>query len=113
MNSPQEWASLNPVQVTINIRGRQYTVRSNEAGEDIQRLAEELNARMDEVASHTQVFDEYTIATLTALNLVSELQQLRRQVAQRLTDFDRDLEQMTAILDAFLPAEDHPPEEGA
>ncbi|MEL6348686.1 MAG: cell division protein ZapA [Myxococcota bacterium] len=91
------------MQVTITIRGRQFTVRGNDGGGDIQRLADEVNARMDEVANHTRSFDEYTIAMLTALNLASELQQLRKQVAGQLDDFDRDLASMSAILDAFIP----------
>jgi len=91
------------VQVKITIRGRQYTVRSEENGEDVQRLAQDINRRMEEVAAHTHSFDEYTIALLTALNLASELQQLRRQVARRIDDFDRDMASISAILEAFIP----------
>lgn len=93
------------MQVKITIRGRQYTVRGDESSDDIQRLAAELDARMTEVASRTRSFDEYTIAMLTALNLASELQQLRRQVAHRLRDFDRDIASVTAMLEAMLPEE--------
>ncbi len=91
------------VQVKINIRGRQYTVRGDEAGEDIKQLAAQVDARMNEVASQTRSFDEYTIAMLTALNLASELQQLRRQVATRMGDFDRDIASIAAMLEAVLP----------
>lgn len=91
------------MQVKITIRGRQYTVRGDEAGGDIQQIAREVDARMAEVASHTRSFDEYTIALLTALNLASELQQLRRQVATRLDDFDREVASVAAMLEAVLP----------
>jgi len=93
------------VQVKITIRGRQYTVRGDEAGGDIQQIAREVDARLSEVASHTRSFDEYTIALLTALNLASELHQLRRQVASRLDDFDRDVASIAAMLEAVLPEE--------
>lgn len=91
------------MQVKITIRGRQYTVRGDEAGGDIHKIAQEVDARMSEVATHTRSFDEYTIALLTALNLASELQQLRRQVANRLDDFDRDVASIAAMLEAALP----------
>ena len=91
------------MQVKINIRGRQYTVRGDEAGEDIQNLAAEVDARMAEVAGRTRSFDEYTVAMLAALNLASELAQLRRQVSERLEDFDRDIASIAAMLEAMLP----------
>lgn len=91
------------MQVKITIRGRQYTVRGDDAGGDIELIAQEVNSRMEEVASHTRSFDEYTIALLTALNLASELHQLRRQVAFRLDDFDRDVASIAAMLEAVLP----------
>ena len=63
----------------------------------------DLDARMTEVANQTRSFDEYTIAMLTALNLASELQQLRQHVASRLGEFDRDIASITAMLEAVLP----------
>jgi cell division protein ZapA (FtsZ GTPase activity inhibitor) len=101
------------VQVKITIRGRQYTVRGDEAGGDIQQIAHEVDARMSEVATHTRSFDEYTIALLTALNLASELQQLRRQVAGRLDDFDRDVASIAAMLEAVLPEDPEQEQESA
>jgi cell division protein ZapA len=96
------------VQVKITIRGRQYTVRSDEAGGDTQQIAREVDARMAEVATHTRSFDEYTIALLTALNLASELHQLRQQVASRIDDFDRDVASIAAMLEAVLPDDQEP-----
>ena len=61
------------MQVKINIRGRQYTVRGDETGEDIRKLAAEVDARMTEVASRTRSFDEYTVAMLTAAGLMASL----------------------------------------
>lgn len=91
------------VQVKITIRGRQYTVRGDESGGDIRQIAAEVDARMTEVAGRTRTFDEYTIALLTALNLASELEQLRNMVAHRLDDFDRDMASISAMLEAILP----------
>lgn len=92
------------MQVQITIRGRQYTVRGDDTGEDIQVLAAELDRRMTEVASRTRSFDEYTVAMLTALNLLSENQRLRLSVAHSLDALDHDAASVAAMLEAALPA---------
>jgi cell division protein ZapA len=97
------------VQVKINIRGRQYTVRGDETGEDIKQLAAEVDARMTEVANRTRSFDEYTVAMLTALNLASELAQLRSQVSNQLEGFDREIASIAAMLEAMLPGSSSSP----
>lgn len=94
------------MQVQITIRGRQYTVRGDDGGEDIQVLAAELDRRMSEVASRTRSFDEYTVAMLTALNLLSEIQRVKQSVARRLDDIDREAASVAAMLDAALPPDE-------
>jgi cell division protein ZapA len=92
------------MQVRINIRGRQYTVRGDRSGEDIEGIAAELDQRLEEVASRTSSFDEYTVAVLTSLNLVSEIHRLRAQVAAQLDGLDREVASVAAVLEAALPA---------
>ena len=91
------------MQVRITIRGRQYTVRGDESSEDIESVAADLDARLAEVASRTRAFDEYTVALLTALNLASELHSMKRQMADRLNELDREAASVAAILEAALP----------
>ncbi len=93
------------MQVQITIRGRQYTVRGDDSGENIQELAAELDRRMSEVADRTRSFDEYTVAMLTALNLLSEIERLKLATARRLDELDRDATSIAAMLEAALPAE--------
>lgn len=94
------------MQVRITIRGREYTVRGDDNADELQTLAADLDRRMVETAERTRSFDEYTIAMLTALNLASELQQLRGQVASRLDEIDRDAASVAAMIEAALPADD-------
>gem|GEM_PF-1043201 len=93
------------MQVRITIRGREYTVRGDDNGNDLQLLAADLDRRMTETAERTRSFDEYTIAMLTALNIASELQQLKAQVADRLDELDRDAASVAAMIEAALPDE--------
>ena len=94
------------MQVQITIRGRQYTVRSDEGGQDIRDVAAMLDARLAEVAGRTRTPDEYTIALLTALNLASENQQLRAQLAAHLDELDRDLASLSAVVESALPRDE-------
>ena len=91
------------MQIRITIRGRQYTVRGDEPAEEVQAVARDLDARLEEVSSRTRSFDEYTVALLTALNLASELHQLRRRTLSELGEIDRDAAALEAMLQAMLP----------
>jgi cell division protein ZapA (FtsZ GTPase activity inhibitor) len=94
------------MQVSITIRGRQYTVRGDDSAEDVEAVARDLDHRLSEVADRTRSFDEYTIALLTALNLASELRRLRREVVGRLDELDREAASVAAVLEAALPEDD-------
>ena len=91
------------MQVRITIRGRQYTVRGEDSADDVQAVARDLDARLEEVASRTRSYDEYTVALLTALNLASELYQVRKTLCDRLSEVDRDAAALEAMLEAMLP----------
>ena len=93
------------MQVRITIRGREYTVRGDDNATQMQSLAIDLDRRMTEMAERTRSFDEYTIAMMTALNLASELHQLKEQVASRLNELDRDAASVAAMIEAALPVE--------
>lgn len=94
------------MQVQITIRGRQYNVKGDEGAEDMTALAAELDRRMSEVAGRTRSFDEYTVAMLTALNVLSELERLKLSIARRLDDLDREATSISAMLEAALPEEE-------
>ncbi len=86
--------------VQITIRGRQYTVRSDEE-EDIEAVAAYVDGKMSEIARSS--FDEYTVAMLAAMNIASEFHRFKRQVADRIDGIDREAASISAILEAALP----------
>lgn len=97
------------MQVTVTIRGRQYTVRGEEDADDVEAVARDLDTRLEEVAGRTRTFDEYTVALLTALNLASELRRLRKQMITQLDELDRDAASLSALLEATLPEDEGDP----
>jgi cell division protein ZapA len=94
------------MQVSIKIRGRQYTVRGDESSDEVEAVARDLDNRLEDVANRTRSFDEYTIALLTALNLASELHRLRREMVGRLDELDRDAASVAAVLESALPPDE-------
>jgi len=91
------------MKVQISIRGRTYTVRSDDAEEDLQAIARAVDAKMAEIAGRSGRFDEYTVALLTALNIASEYDRFRRQVDADLESIDRELASTAVLLEAALP----------
>jgi len=87
--------------VQITIRGRQYTVRSDEAEEDIEAVARFVDRKMGDLSRRS--FDEYTVAMLASLNIASEYFRFRRVVSDRLDALDREAAAISAVLDAALP----------
>ncbi len=92
------------MKVQITIRGRTYTVRSDEDGEDLQSIARFVDGRMSEVAQRSTRFDDYTVAMLACLNIAQEFDRFRRRVDGDLVDLDRELASTSVLIEAALPA---------
>lgn len=90
------------MKVQIQIRGRKYTVRSDEEGEDLVAIAQYVDAKMAEIAGRGSNADEYTVAMLAALNIASEFDRFRRQVDDDLSGLDRELASTAVLLEAAL-----------
>lgn len=95
------------MKVRITIRGRTYTVRSDEDDVDLQAIARYVDARMEEVAGRTSAgFDEYTVAMLACMNIASDFERYRRRLDGELEALDRDLAAAEVVLRAAMPDED-------
>lgn len=91
------------MKVRITIRGRTYTVASDEDDVDVEDVARLVDARMAEVGRGAPGLDEYTIAMLAALNLGSDLRRLQQLVADELEDLEREVVAAAVVMDAALP----------
>lgn len=91
------------MKVQINIRGRNYTVRSDEADEDLVAIAKYVDGKMAEIAGKASSMDDYTVAMLAALNIASEFDRFRREVEGDLADVDRNLASVSALLATAVP----------
>jgi len=86
----------------IEIRGRRYTVRSDE-DVDLVAIARYVDARMSEIADRPGTVDDYTVAMLTALNIASDFHRFRRDVDEELVALDRELASTAVLIESALP----------
>lgn len=93
------------MKVQIAIRGRRYTVRSDEDDIDLQAIAQYVDGRMAEIAKGSTSMDDYTVAMLAALNIAQDFERYRRLVDSELAGIDRDLSSTAAMVQAAMPAE--------
>jgi cell division protein ZapA len=101
------------VKVQIAVRGRKYTVKSDEDGVDIQRIADYVDQRMAEVSSRAVGADEYTVAMLAALNIASDFERFRQQVDDEMASMDRELASTLVLLESVLPEDEPTMHDGA
>lgn len=90
------------MKVQITIRGRRYTLRTDQ-DEDLRAIAAYVDDRMTEIANRGAALDEYSLAMLTALNIASEFERFRQEVAEELGTLDRDLASASLLLESALP----------
>lgn len=90
------------MKVQISIRGRSYTLRSDE-DEDLPGIARYVDRKMAEIADRSPRMDDYTVAMLAALNIASEFERFRREVDAQLAAVDRDLASTAMLLEASIP----------
>jgi len=92
------------MKVQISIRGRSYTVRSDE-DEDLPAIARYVDRKMAEIADRSPRMDDYTVAMLAALNIASEFERFRREIDAQLGAVDRDLASTAMLLEDAVPAD--------
>jgi len=94
------------MKVQITIRGRTYTVRSDETEIDLPAVATYVDSKMNEISSRFGALDDYTVAMLAALNIAEDFERFRRQVDGELSDIDRELSSTAVLLESVLPGEE-------
>jgi cell division protein ZapA (FtsZ GTPase activity inhibitor) len=97
---PQDGASMS---ITITLRGRHYTVRSDEAEEDLVSVASWVDRKIGEIARRTGGVSEETITLLACLNIANEYHRFRKRVLSEISDVDRDLQAISEILEIMAP----------
>ena len=64
--------------VAVVIRGQEFRIRGDENPEQLQQIAEIVDATMRRIEERTGAIDSLDVAMLTALNLAREVVEVRR-----------------------------------
>ena len=85
-----------PRTVEVDIYDQTYSIvlKSALSESEVRDLAEEVDARMRNIAAHANTPDSLKVAVLTALHLAQEHRELRRNCEQRTDAWSRLLEQV-------------------
>ena len=75
--------------VEIKVFGQVYTVKTDEGEDHIQKVAQSVNEKMEEVTKNTKSVSTLNVAILTALNLADDLIRERRKRLALLEEVER------------------------
>jgi len=75
--------------VEIKVFGQVYTVKTDEGEDHIQKVAQSVNEKMEEVTKNTKSVSTLNVAILTALNLADDLVRERGKRLALLEEVER------------------------
>ena len=91
--------------VEIKVFGQTYTVKTEAEEDHIQKVAQYVNEKMDEVLKKTRSISTLNVAILTALNLADDLLKEREARAALLRDIEMKSKDLAEMIDLRLSGE--------
>ena len=88
--------------VEVEIYGERYTIRGGADGQQVKRLANDVDRRMRELALTMRTATPAKIAVLTALHLAHELHEIRALQQEKEADLDRRAFDLMETIEAEL-----------
>ena len=88
--------------VRIRIRDHEYVVKGEEGEEDIQRIAEYVNNKIEEIQRSAEGLSERKTAILAALNIASEYFRVLKEREALLTKIRQRTESLIGNIDSTL-----------
>ncbi|MCB2188327.1 MAG: cell division protein ZapA [Deltaproteobacteria bacterium] len=89
--------SAHPVRVEI--LGNDFVLRSGQGEEQIQRVANYLNGKLNEILSTTRTSSTLAAAVLAALNITHELLELKDEREKLLQEIEEKTEKLLARME--------------
>jgi len=92
--------------VQFSVRGRTFNVRTEDDGELLKRIAEQLDAKINAQAVSARKLDEPSLAIITALDMLHESALEKRRLADELESIQTRLDAALSLLESLTPKED-------
>ena len=85
-----------PRTIEVEIYDQRYSIvlKSDLSETEVRQLAEEVDARMRDIAAQANTPDSLKVAILTALHLAQEYRELQRNCEEKTGEWSRALEQV-------------------
>ena len=90
------------MKVQITIRGRVFHIRTDDDPEQLQRIAEELNDKLNALAPVGRSVDEYAILVISALSILGESKQKEDLIQQKVVELEQRVDALLQIIDQNL-----------
>ena len=90
------------MKVQITIRGRVFHIRTDDDPEQLQKIAEELNDKLNALAPIGRSVDEYAILVISALSILGESKQKEDEIQRKVQDLEQRVETLLHMVDQNL-----------
>ena len=91
------------MQVQFSIRGRPFTVRTEDDGESLKQLAKQLDDKINQRAAQAKRLDDASLAIITALDILQASDLEKSKLVDQVEQLERDLEHLRAMVQGLLP----------
>ena len=92
--------------VQFSVRGRTFNVRTEDDGELLKRIAQQLDAKINAQAVAARKLDEPSLAIITALDMLHEAALEQHRLADELETIQTQLDAALSLLESLVPKED-------
>lgn len=91
--------------VQFSVRGRTFNVRTEDDGELLKRIAQELDSKINAQSAAAKKLDEPSLAIITALDMLHEMALEKRRLADEVDAIRTKLDVTLSTLESLLPTE--------
>ena len=92
--------------VQFSVRGRTFNVRTEDDGELLKRIAQQLDEKISAQAAVARKLDEPSLAIITALDMLHEVELEKHRLADELEDIQAQLDTALSMLESMIPKSD-------
>lgn len=92
--------------VQFSVRGRTFNVRTEDDGELLKRIAEQLDEKINAQAAVARKLDEPSLAIITSLDMLHEAALEKRRLAEEIGEIQSQLDAALSMLEAMVGTAD-------
>ena len=90
--------------VQFSVRGRTFNVRTEDDGELLKKIAQQLDEKINAQAAVARKLDEPSLAIITSLDMLHEAALEKRRLAEEVSEIQSQLDAALSMLEAMVAA---------